>query len=99
MTQTTLTEHSTGTKEQNPPMRIDLAFAMVQLGNPLLWSIVDSWLLYFYLPPEGKGIALVPVALYSTLCFIALKNQKKQDSNGHGKNPELDGSGHGEDEK
>jgi glycoside/pentoside/hexuronide:cation symporter, GPH family len=67
MTQTTLTEHSTVAKEQNPPMRIDLAYAMVQLGNPLLWTIVDSWLLYFYLPPEGKGVALVPPALYSVV--------------------------------
>ena len=30
-----------------------------------------------------KGF-VAPVALYSTLCFIALKNQKRQDSNGHG---------------
>ena len=65
MTQTTLTEHSAVAKEQNPPIKIDLAYALVQLGNPLLWSIVDGWLLYFYLPPQGKGIALVPVALYS----------------------------------
>ncbi len=71
MTQTTLTEHSTIAKEQNPPMRIDLAFASVALGSPILWTIVDSWLLYFYLPPEGKGIALVPVALYSVVVMAA----------------------------
>jgi Fe-S-cluster-containing dehydrogenase component len=45
-----------------------------------------------------KGF-IAPVALYSTLCFIALKNQKKQDSKGHGTNPGQNGSGHGEDEK
>jgi GPH family glycoside/pentoside/hexuronide:cation symporter len=69
MTQTTLTEHSTIVKEQSPPVKIDLAYALIQLGNPLLWSIVDSWLLYFYLPPAGRGIALVPVALYSVVVF------------------------------
>jgi Fe-S-cluster-containing dehydrogenase component len=30
-----------------------------------------------------KGF-IAPVALYSTLCFLAMKNQKKQDANGHG---------------
>lgn len=45
-----------------------------------------------------KGF-IAPVALYSTLCFIALKNQKKQDSNGHDKNPGKNLAGHGEEQK
>jgi GPH family glycoside/pentoside/hexuronide:cation symporter len=69
MAQMTLTEHSTVVKEQNPSVKIDLAYALIQLGNPVLWSIVDSWLLYFYLPPAGRGIALVPVAFYSVVVF------------------------------
>ena len=69
MTQTTLTDQAALAKEQSPPIKIDLAFASVLLGSPLLWSIVDSWLLYFYLPPEGKGVALVPAALYGAVIF------------------------------
>jgi hypothetical protein len=30
-----------------------------------------------------KGF-IAPVALYGTLCFLAMKNQKKQGTNGHG---------------
>jgi len=43
-----------------------------------------------------KGF-IAPVALYSTLCFIALKNQKKQDAGG--KDNEQKNCGHGEDHK
>jgi len=43
-----------------------------------------------------KGF-IAPVALYSTLCFIALKNQKKQDAGD--KDNEQKNCGHGEDHK
>lgn len=51
-------------EERQPPLKIDIAYASAMLGSPILWSIVDSWLLYFYLPPAGRGTPLVPVALY-----------------------------------
>ena len=31
----------------------------------------DGWLLYFYLPPEGKGQALVPIAFYGIVILVA----------------------------
>lgn len=45
-----------------------------------------------------KGF-IAPVALYGTLCFIALKNKKKQENNGHNNQPGNDLSGHGEGHK
>lgn len=47
-----------------PPVRTDIAYGVINLGTTMAWSIVDGWLLYFYLPPEGQSMALVPVALY-----------------------------------
>ncbi|MEW6401040.1 MAG: MFS transporter [Chloroflexota bacterium] len=57
--------------ESLPSIRIDLAFGLIQLGTTILWSVNDGWLLYFYLPPEGKGQALVPLAFYGTVTLIA----------------------------
>jgi GPH family glycoside/pentoside/hexuronide:cation symporter len=54
-----------------PSIRIDLSFSLIQLGTTILWSVNDGWLLYFYLPPEGKGQALVPLALYGVVTLIA----------------------------
>ena len=57
--------------EALPSIRIDLAFSLIQLGITIPWSVIDGWLLYFYLPPEGKGQALVPIALYGIAILIA----------------------------
>jgi GPH family glycoside/pentoside/hexuronide:cation symporter len=57
--------------EALPSIRIDLNFSLIQLGTTIIWSVCDGWLLYFYLPPEGKGQALVPLALYGIVTFIA----------------------------
>jgi glycoside/pentoside/hexuronide:cation symporter, GPH family len=54
-----------------PSIHIDLNFSLVQFGTTIIWSVLDGWLLYFYLPPEGKGQALVPLALYGVVIFIA----------------------------
>jgi len=54
-----------------PSIRIDLAFSLIQLGATTLWSVNDGWLLYFYLPPEGKGQALVPLAFYGIVILVA----------------------------
>jgi GPH family glycoside/pentoside/hexuronide:cation symporter len=54
---------------QSPPVKTDVGYALIALGNAALWSILNGWLLYFYLPPEG--IPLVPVALYGVVTFLA----------------------------
>jgi GPH family glycoside/pentoside/hexuronide:cation symporter len=54
-----------------PSIRIDLSFSLIQMGTTILWSVNDAWLMYFYLPPEGKEQALVPLALYGVATFIA----------------------------
>ncbi len=45
------------------PLWLDIAYGSVGLAATLPWAIVDSWLLFFYLPPSTGG-ARVPVALY-----------------------------------
>lgn len=57
--------------ESLPSIRIDLSFSLIQLGTTILWSVNDGWLLYFYLPPEGKGQALVPLAFYGVVILVA----------------------------
>jgi GPH family glycoside/pentoside/hexuronide:cation symporter len=48
-----------------PPLRVDVSYALVTLGSTAIWSVLSGWLLYFYLPPEGEGMARVPAALLS----------------------------------
>ncbi len=67
-TETTVQSAVTDTATR-PPLKLDLAYALITLGNTVLWSLLSGWLLYFYLPPEGEGPALVPVALYSGAIF------------------------------
>jgi len=57
--------------ENMPPVRIDIAFSLIMLGTTIVWSVGDGWLLYFYLPPAGQGLALVPLALYGTVVLVA----------------------------
>jgi GPH family glycoside/pentoside/hexuronide:cation symporter len=57
--------------EDLPPVRIDIAFSLVMLGTTIAWSVNDGWLLYFYLPPEGQGVTLVPLAFYGIAILIA----------------------------
>lgn len=54
-----------------PPVSMDIAYSLVMLGTTIVWTVVDSLLLYFYLPPEGKGVPLVPVASYGVVVLIA----------------------------
>lgn len=54
-----------------PPVRIDIAFSLIMLGTTIAWSVNDGWLLYFYLPPEGQGAPLVPLAFYGIVILIA----------------------------
>jgi len=57
--------------ESLPPVRIDISFSLIMLGTTIAWSVGDGWLLYFYLPPEGQGISLVPLAFYGIVILIA----------------------------
>ncbi len=57
--------------ESLPPVRIDISFSLIMLGTTIAWSVNDGWLLYFYLPPEGQGVSLVPLAFYGIVILIA----------------------------
>jgi len=56
------------TPHQPPPVKVDIFYALITLGSSTVWTFLDSWLLYFYLPPEGAP--LVPAALYGLATFI-----------------------------
>ena len=56
--------------KKQPPLRIDIFYAMITLGSTTIWAVLGGWLLYFYLPPEGEGDALVPAALYGGTMLI-----------------------------
>ncbi len=36
----------------------------------MIWSVLGGWMLYFYLPPQGAGVARVPAALYGGALFV-----------------------------
>lgn len=54
--------NATSVDKQHPPVRIDIFYSLVTIGSTTIWSVLNGWLLYFYMPPEGTP--LVPVALY-----------------------------------
>jgi Na+/melibiose symporter-like transporter len=63
--------------QKAPPVRIDVAYALIMLGNTVVYTIVDSWLLYFYFAPEGEGTPHVPATLvgggiYGLAVFLPL---------------------------
>ncbi|MEJ5309439.1 MAG: MFS transporter [Anaerolineae bacterium] len=63
----TITQTAFPGETARPPLKIDLAYALITLGSSMLWSILGGWLLYFYLPPEGADLA--PAAWYSVVIF------------------------------
>ncbi len=67
-TETQMPEHREAT---NPPLKIDFFYGLVTLGSATLWSVLTGWMLYFYQAPEGKGLLLVPPALYSIALLLA----------------------------
>jgi GPH family glycoside/pentoside/hexuronide:cation symporter len=69
MTRMALTTNSATADQQRPSLKIDISYATIALGSPILWSVVDSWLLYFYLPPSNQGDPRVPAALYGIAIF------------------------------
>jgi GPH family glycoside/pentoside/hexuronide:cation symporter len=50
-------------------LKINVAYSLTTLGSTVVWSVLSGWLLYFYLPPEGEGPALVPAGLYGVAMF------------------------------
>ncbi len=54
-----------------PSLKVDLAYAMINVGSAAIWSILNWWLAYFYLPPAGEGVPRVPVAGYGAVVFLA----------------------------
>ncbi len=56
-------------RQRLPGVKTDIFYAMVTLGSTVIWSILSGWLLYFYLPPEGEGVPLVPAALLGAALF------------------------------
>lgn len=46
-------------------------FGSLSLGSSTLWGVVSGWVLYFYLPPDGKGAALIPIGLYSVVVLVS----------------------------
>ena len=55
---------------QRPSVKTDVAYSLITLGSTVIWSVLSGWLLYFYLPPDGEGVALVPAALYGGVMFV-----------------------------
>jgi GPH family glycoside/pentoside/hexuronide:cation symporter len=58
-------------KEKLPSLRIDLSYSSFSMATTIVWTVVDSWLLYFYLPPEGQGSPLVPIALFGVVMLMS----------------------------
>ncbi|HSJ54394.1 MAG TPA: MFS transporter [Anaerolineae bacterium] len=66
MTQTAAAD----TRPALPGAQIDLLYGLLSLGSTTVWGVMSAWLLYFYLPPEGEGSALVPAALYGGAMLV-----------------------------
>ncbi len=54
-------------KEHNP-ISVDLFYGLGTLGSSTIGFVISSWLLYFYVPPDGSP--LVPVALYGIAILV-----------------------------
>ena len=54
-------------KEHNP-IKVDLFYGLGTLGSSTIGFVISSWLLYFYVPPDGSP--LVPVALYGVAILV-----------------------------
>lgn len=51
-------------------LKVNLSYALLSLGSTVIWAVLSGWLLYFYLPPEGKGAPLMPAMLFSLAMVI-----------------------------
>lgn len=64
-------EDSQIARRTTPTGWVNIAYGSLTLGSSLLWGVLSGWLMYFYLPPAGKGVALVPVALFSGVQLLS----------------------------
>jgi GPH family glycoside/pentoside/hexuronide:cation symporter len=49
----------------------DVSYGLIALGSASIWSFLSSWLLYFYLPPDGDGSLRVSPGWFGATIFIA----------------------------
>jgi GPH family glycoside/pentoside/hexuronide:cation symporter len=66
-----MTQISQKTRRSIPTGLVNIAYSSLTLGGSLLSGVMSGWLLYFYLPPTGKGISLVPAALFSGVQLLS----------------------------
>ncbi|GAP15070.1 Na+/melibiose symporter [Longilinea arvoryzae] len=66
-----MTEDSQTVRRSFPTGWVNIAYGSLTLGSSLLWGVMSGWLMYFYLPPAGKGSAMVPLALFSGVQFVS----------------------------
>jgi glycoside/pentoside/hexuronide:cation symporter, GPH family len=66
-----MTEQIKTAHRATPTGLINFAFGFLTLGSSLVWGVMSGWLMYFYLPPADKGVALVPVALFSGVQLLS----------------------------
>lgn len=62
-----MTQVARTTRRSIPTGLVNIAYSSLTLGSSLLWGVMSGWLVYYYLPPAGKGVALVPVALFGVV--------------------------------
>jgi GPH family glycoside/pentoside/hexuronide:cation symporter len=62
-------DHAIEEDTESTSIHVEILYSIINLGSTSLWSVLSGWLLYFYLPPEGKGTPLVPAALYGATMF------------------------------
>ncbi|MGD2165453.1 MAG: MFS transporter [Anaerolineae bacterium] len=80
----TTANHALETDKDKASTHVDIFYSLVNLGSTTMWSVVSGWLLYFYLPPEGEGSALVPAALYgATMLAVRALNALIAPAVGH----------------
>jgi GPH family glycoside/pentoside/hexuronide:cation symporter len=58
-------------QEQAAPgsIKVDVFYSMITLGSTTIWTFLNGWLFYFYLPPQSEGTVLVPAALFGGAMF------------------------------
>jgi GPH family glycoside/pentoside/hexuronide:cation symporter len=66
-----MTDISQATHRSIPTGLVNIAYSSLTLGSSLLWGVMSGWLVYYYLPPAGRGDALVPVALFGGVQLLS----------------------------
>jgi GPH family glycoside/pentoside/hexuronide:cation symporter len=56
---------------QYASLKTDLLYALGAVGSMLIWSVVNGWLLYFYIPPEGDASSSISTTSYIAAVVIS----------------------------